>query len=107
MRFKTKLGIVSLTLMISFSNYIGAKQNEFIEDCETFAEQVTTLVNNKLTQTKKMDGNDVNQLMPQYPNVTKNHIQMYISSSALNWIFTNGNIDIVYAKTLETCRIRH
>ncbi len=74
-----------------------------IDNCQSFSEQVTQLVEESFKTRGVVVSSEVKKLEIQYPNVEKNRLQMFVAAAAKNWGFSNGNRIKVFEKTVDNC----
>lgn len=78
-----------------------------IEDCESFANQVVQTVDTSFREKGGMNGAEVSQLQKSYPGIPRNHLQFYMAPAGLLFATSGGNVNAVFASTMEKCSKYH
>jgi hypothetical protein len=78
-----------------------------IEDCESFANQVVQIVDASFREKGGMNGAEVNQLQKSYPGIPRNHLQFYMAPAGVLFATSGGNVNAVFASTMEKCNKFH
>lgn len=95
-------GIVILTFSMAASAAAGQ-----IDDCRSFSEHVTQLVEESVKTRGFVYSGVVKKLEIEYPHVERNRLQMYIATTAANWASSMGNRIKVFEKTVDNCHRLH
>ena len=78
-----------------------------IEDCESFANQVVQIVDASFREKGGMNGAEVSQLQKAYPGIPRNHLQFYIAPAGAFYLTSGGDVNAVFASTMEKCNKYH